>query len=102
MTQDKFLTVPSSHKCTVLSVSRLHLRPVKGNHVCPDLINIGLACKIHHIRRKSATWAHIYLKTDDITLSSKTLLVFLQAEKLKMYEAAPYIETFDRGHGLPA
>lgn len=30
MTQDKFLTVPSSHKCTVLSVSRLHLRRLKA------------------------------------------------------------------------
>ena len=59
-----------------------------GHHVCPDLINIRGVGKVEHVGTEAAGGAHIDLKTEDIALLSKVLLILIKNKEFEMDETA--------------
>ena len=70
---------------------------VGGDHIRPDLIDVGGVGEVHHVRRIAARRTHIDFESNEITDAAKPLLCLRQAEELEMDEAAAHAERFERG-----
>ena len=70
---------------------------IKGDHICPDLVNIGFMGKVIHIGGIAAGWTHVHFQTDDIAGLTQTFHILGQTEELQVEEAASCAKSF---HGL--
>ena len=61
---------------------------VKGHHVRPDLVYVGLLGVVVHLGGVAAGGAHVDLQTDHVSLFAQSRLVFVQDEEFQMDEAA--------------
>ncbi len=74
-----------------------HIGTAEGDHVGPDLIDVGGAGKVDHIRGKAAGGAHVDLQRHDLALFAHAGLILGHAEELKMNEAALHAKALDGG-----
>ena len=61
---------------------------VKGDHIRPDLVDIGGVGKVDHVGGEAAAGAHVHLQGYHIPLLAQARLVLGEAEELKVDEAA--------------
>ena len=70
---------------------------VKGHHVRPDFVHIGLLGVVVHLGGVAAGGAHVDLQTDHVPLLAQSRLIFVQDEEFQMDEAALNPEGFHGG-----
>ena len=70
---------------------------VKGHHVRPDLVYVGLLGVVVHLGGVAAGGAHVDLQTDHVSLFAQSRLIFVQDEEFQMDEAALNPEGFHGG-----
>ena len=74
-----------------------HIRAAEGDHIRPDLVHIGGAGKVDHIRGKAAAGAHIDLQRHELALFAHAGLILGHAEELKVDESALHAKALDGG-----
>jgi len=74
-----------------------HIRAAEGDHICPDLVHVGGAGKVDHIRGKAAAGAHIDLQCHELALFAHAGLILGHAEELKVDESALHAKALDGG-----
>ena len=69
---------------------------VRGDHVCPDLVNIKAVSKVHHIRSIASGRSHVDFKSHEVAFLSYAFLVCLQTEELQMDKSSVRVESTNR------
>src|SRR5699024_2819189 len=80
--------VPPAAERTAAPLMRRDQHMVFNHDLCPDIIDVKLIGIVDHIRQKAARRTHVDLQSEDIAPFAQSVPVFLQAEKLKVEEAA--------------
>ena len=70
---------------------------VGGDHVRPDLVDVGAVGVVHHVRRIAARGAHVDLKAHKVALAAQAGLVLRELEELQVHKAAARAEGLNGG-----
>ena len=97
MAVHKVLAIAAARKGAVIVLTHGHIGAAKGDHVGPDLIDVGGAGKVDHVRGKAAAGAHVDFQRHDLALFPHAGLVFGHPEELKVDKAALDAKTLDNG-----
>ena len=100
--QGKGLAVPPPSIGAEGVLPRLQSGMVKGHHVRPDLVHVGGAGVVHHVRAEPAAGAHVHLQRHHVPLFAHARLVLGEAEKLEVDEAALHVKTLHCSPSRPA
>ena len=71
-------------KGTVEVLAYRQIGAAKGDHIGPDLVHVGGAGKVDHIRGKAAAGAHVDFQRHDLTLFAHAGLILGHAEELEV------------------
>ncbi len=95
-----FMAVPAACIYTEVIISgRGQDTAVLRDHIGPDLIDIRIMRKVHHIRGVAAGGTHIDLEADKIAGISESGFIFCETEEFQMDKAAP---DFEGRNGCPS
>ena len=102
MAVHKVLAVAAACKRAVEVLAHRHIGAAKGDHIRPDLIHVGGAGKVDHVRGEAAAGAHVDLQRHDLALFAHAGLILGHAEELKVDEAALHAKALDGGTACSA
>ena len=97
MAVHKVFAVAAAGKGTVEVLAHRQIGAAKGDHIGPDLVHVGGAGKVDHIRGKAAAGAHIDLQRHELALFAHAGLILGHAEELKVDKAALHPKALDGG-----
>ena len=89
--------VPETHISAELMLPFRHGGTVKGDHICPDLVNVGAVGEIDHVRGETARRTHIDFQSYHVPFLAEAFLIFQKTEEFEMDEAALYVKALDGG-----
>ncbi len=93
MIQRVILIVPAAGIGAVMPGSiRWDGAMVKRNHIRPDFIYVDIIGVVVHIRRESASRAHIHLQADHVPHFAQSVLILVEHEEFQMHEPAAHAE----------
>ena len=97
MTVHEVLAVAAAGEGAVVVLAHGHIGAAEGDHVGPDLIDVGGAGEVYHIGGEAAAGAHIDFEGHDLALLAHAGLVLGHPEELKVDKAALDAEALDDG-----
>ena len=97
MAVHKVLAIAAACKGAVVVLAHRHIRAAEGDHIRPDLVHVGGAGKVDHIRGKAAAGAHVDFQSHDLALFAHAGLILGHAEELKVDKAALHPKALDGG-----
>ena len=97
MAVGEVLAVAAARKGAVVVLAHGQIGAAEGNHIGPDLIDVGGAGKVDHIGGKAAAGAHVDFQRHDLALFAHAGLVLRHAEEFEVDKAALDTKALDSG-----
>ena len=97
MAVNEALAVPAAGKGTVIVLTHRHIGAAESDHVRPDLVHVGGAGKVDHVRGKAAAGAHVDFQCHDLAFFAHAGLILGHAEELEVDKAALHPKAPDGG-----